>query len=197
MTIIGLIFGAVGAPLSVIGLRQWWTSRHPKQLTWKHVEHAIQNLKHAIRTDHYQPDVVIGLRRSGAVVGGMLAGVLGNRPIMIVNWNYEWRDGDRKIVDLQWGFDSAELSGKKILLIDGRPTSGTSLGDIRERLTALTLSDPPAEIRTAALFKFGPSRVTYDYVGTTLLVPSLHDTPPWKLGDPEYIDDQHPKDRRS
>jgi len=112
----------------------------------------IIRLADQLKTDNYHPDVIVTVDRSGAVVGGILSGYLGHRSIVAVSTINERRlDGSRSIeLDPISHYAFEGLSNKRVLLLICCNDSGTSLSFVHSQLVGA--SEPPLEIRTAAIY---------------------------------------------
>lgn len=183
---------AIGGVSGGVYLLEKYRSLKPRHLRWTDLEQAIRALKHQMRTDGFQPDLVVGLRRSGGVVGGILAGVMGTVPLAIVDWDYEWASGQREIKRLALNLSPEALAGKRVLLVDGRPRTGATLAAVRRKLDEFASGNAPAVIKVAAVFTQGIGPLEFDYVGMEVRDLDLLENPPWKISDPEYREDWRP-----
>lgn len=56
--------------------------------TWEDVVHGLEHIQLTMENKKYKPDVVLGLGRSGGVVGGILASFLDSMPFMLLDIEY-------------------------------------------------------------------------------------------------------------
>ena len=111
-----------------------------------------------IKNSRFFPDLVIGVGRSGAVLGGILAGNLGVIPITIVDRRYDWIGNTRQVIPLIF-VKEQDVRGKRILLVDAAPHTGETLRVLKNKL----MQFQPVELHTASLFKVKYSVETPDY----------------------------------
>ena len=133
---------------AVVLLRQ----RARLRLRMNPVLHLIEQLARRIVADNYIFDYVVTIDRNSAVAGTILAGNFGLRSaISVTTQNTRRPDGSRDIsLDEVSAHVLTALGGKRLLVFICCNDSGTSLNFVVESLKQL--SDPPAEIRTAALY---------------------------------------------
>ena len=112
----------------------------------------IVELAEQLKIDEYDPDIIMTIDRSGAIVGAVLAGHLGQRSIVAVTTvNHRRADGSRSIeLDPISHYAFEGISSKRVLLVICCNDSGTSLSFVHRQLVGL--KDPPLEIRTAAIY---------------------------------------------
>jgi hypoxanthine phosphoribosyltransferase len=118
--------------------------------SWFSITFRAKKLIRKIRESGYTPDIVVGLGRSGAVLGGLLAGNLGVLPITVVDRTYEWIDDKTRAVRPISFIAKGVFRGKKILLVDAAPHTGETCRAIKDEL----LKASPADLRIASLFKY-------------------------------------------
>ena len=155
-------------------------------LTYNEIHRTVRRLAELVRSDSYDPDVIVAIGAGGFIPARILRSFLG-KPILTVGIAYydmdnrptEW---PRKI---QW-IDEVEqkLEGKKILLVDEVDDSRTTLEYCLREL----LRHQPAEIAVAVLHnknkeKRGrlPREVTRYYSGCDL--PDQWIAYPWDADD--------------
>jgi hypoxanthine phosphoribosyltransferase len=90
--------------------------------SWLGVTYRAKLLIGKIRGSDYSPDVVIGLGRSGAILGGIIAGNLGVKLITVIDRRYDWSSNRiRTVVPVSF-LDPQKIKGKKVLLVDAAPS---------------------------------------------------------------------------
>ena len=119
--------------LIIVAVR-WWRNRVPKRISWRKTEKAVLDIIHDMRQDNWIPDVVIGIGRSGAILGGMIPGNMGNIPIALRD-RILIRD-TRERRSSSPGFAQVTLDSRcsKVLLVIGEIRTGQS---VRDALVAL------------------------------------------------------------
>jgi uncharacterized protein len=148
MEIISDILAVIGIATSVYSLIMLVLDRLG-YYSWFGIEYRSKKLIKQIEASGFTPDIIVGLGRSGGVLGGILAGNLGVKPLAVIDRMYEWEnDKTRKVVPVNV-INLEILTGKKILLVDAAPHTGETCKEIRETL----LKAHPAEIKIASLFK--------------------------------------------
>jgi hypoxanthine phosphoribosyltransferase len=114
-------------------------------ITWGEVQEWAHELRAKLDRHGFDPDLVIGLGRGGAILGGMIAGALGLKPVQVLDMVHDpvAPKGEREIKG------HLDLSGvKKALLVQGEVRSGGSLVEARKQLAGKPKSP---ELRTIAL----------------------------------------------
>lgn len=76
--------------------------------------------------DGFSPTLIVGIGRGGAIMGAMISGCLGHRPLVVIDRKYVWREG-RRIDDmiLRLHFPSNFLD--KVLLVAGEAHTGSTM----------------------------------------------------------------------
>lgn len=153
--------------------------------SWLGIQLRSKKLIGKIRSSGFNPDVIVGLGRSGAILGGILAGNMGVIPITVIDRTYEWSNGkSRRAIPIPF-IKPEMISGKKVLLVDAAPHTGETCKMIKEEL--LTYS--PKELRIASLFKYTYTIQVPDYyVSEVQKVRKM----PWRFMQ-DYREDFSPK----
>ena len=117
--------------------------------TWNDVVHGTERLQLLMERDGYAPEVVLGLGRSGSIVGGLLASFLGSIPIRNLDLTYR-----EEANGLEVEFASSDLGfpegTKRVLVIEGATTGGITP---RTAAKLLGLRFPSIEFRFAFLIQ--------------------------------------------
>ena len=158
LTILAVVGGIASIYSAVFAIIDKWG-----YFSWYGVTKRCKKLVNMMHQSNYSPDVIIGLGRSGAVIGGILAGNMGVIPITCMDRRYEWVN-KRRIVHPMHYLDPQKLSGKKILLVDAAPHTGETCKVVIEELQKMN----PAEIRVAALFRTPYQVIVPDYYASTV-----------------------------
>lgn len=65
------------------------------QIGWKETERAVSQIVDAMKKDKFDPTLIFCVGRGGAILGGLIAGALGNKPLIAINIKYTWKDNSR------------------------------------------------------------------------------------------------------
>jgi hypoxanthine phosphoribosyltransferase len=142
------ILALIGAATSVYSIALLGLDRMG-YYSWISIRERSKKLLKKIKESGYAPELIVGLGRSGAILGGILAGNLGVVPITVVDRFYSWRDDKTREVVPILLIKEDMIRGKKILLVDAAPHTGETCKVIRDELMKMS----PADIKVAALFK--------------------------------------------
>lgn len=128
-------------------------------LSYVDVEYSIDELIKEIIG--FSPDIIIGIDRGGAIVGGMLAKYL-ERPLTTMSSSDKWTISKSILSSLDDGIKDSEEGAKKIskiLLVDDACRTGATLKKAYNTLKAI----PGYELKTATILneerELGPSKV--------------------------------------
>ncbi|CEN54410.1 hypothetical protein CCAND93_890001 [Capnocytophaga canis] len=58
------------------------------QYSWQDVEKSVIKMKNLLLKETYMPTLVVGIGRGGAVLGGLISGVFGKLPIVVMFYEY-------------------------------------------------------------------------------------------------------------
>jgi len=127
--------------------------------SWEEMHENIKETVKKIKKDNYQPDIVIALSRGGFVPARVICDLMIIKDLVSVKVDH-WgvtaaKDGK---AHLRYPLN-ADLSGKKVLVVDDITDTGESMMVAREFVRKLN----PEEIRTAAIFHIKTSRFVPDY----------------------------------
>ena len=91
--------------------------------SWREVTQGLEYLQNALERDGFHPDLVLGLGRSGGVVGGIFASLLGSIPIRL--WDLQYSQDENSVeVDFSDDMPRFPAGTKRVLVIEGATTSG-------------------------------------------------------------------------
>jgi hypoxanthine phosphoribosyltransferase len=96
------------------------------EFTWKDVERGVAKIVDEMKADGFKPDMVLGIGRSGGILGGLIAGYCGAIPFRAMNWNMKDQEMGNTTVRQHY-YDQEcllEYNYKKILLVLGATTNG-------------------------------------------------------------------------
>lgn len=122
--ILGLLLGAIGAIASV-----WFICERffPfRRLPWRSAEKAALSMSDKMKQEGYDPSLVVGIGRGGAVIGALISGCLGHRPLIVIDRKYMWMDG-RRIDDMVLHLHLPPALIEKVLLVAGEAHSGNTM----------------------------------------------------------------------
>lgn len=122
--IIGLVLGLIGA---ISSLWFFWEKIFPKRrLSWKSAEKAARKIADETVSDNFSPTLIVGIGRGGAIMGALISGALGHRPLIVIDRKYEWRKGDR-FEDMVFPVSIPQSFLEKVLLVSGEVHSGKTM----------------------------------------------------------------------
>ncbi len=100
---------------------------------WEDVHRGLGHIQDEMERTKFHPDLVLGLGRSGGVVGGILASSLGSIPIRL--WDLKYTK-DKNVVDVAFSEDIPQFPAKtkRVLVIEGATTSGQTPKKAKEFL---------------------------------------------------------------
>jgi hypothetical protein len=76
LTVVATVLSVMASAVTILLFLQYMRDRG--RLTWRVVEACVKKVLAEMNEVDYKPDLVVGVGRGGAVVGGMLAGNLGH-----------------------------------------------------------------------------------------------------------------------
>lgn len=170
----GLLVVSFVASVLTIGLfvQVQYERRSP---SWYVVCKRVRCLIQQLNDDGYQPDMIVGIGRGGAIVGGMLAGNLGHVPLFVLDTIVDHSNHERS-ARLRYPGLCPHLLHLRILLVVGELYTGEDLRVAKHFIE----EKAPAELRTLSLYSHPASTIRPDYVGGESKRPL---TAPWRLTD--------------
>lgn len=138
------------------------------EFTWPDVEKGVDKIIAEMEKDGYEPDLVIGIGRSGGIVGGLIAGYLKAKPFRGFNWNYKnvKKDGKEKRIHIHDKTIEIEKEQQKILLVEGATTTGQTP---EKALAFFEEKFPDKEFRFAVLVRQKSSTAPIHYCAYEVL----------------------------
>ncbi|MBU0690928.1 hypothetical protein KKC97_09905 [bacterium] len=187
------ILQVVGALASIIGVFYlariaWWKRR----LTWSDSLRTAKSLLTRIEAgkDTWDPEVVIGIGRSGGIWGGWIAGNLNTLPFGVVDVKYTKVDEKIKKIEFPGGSDvldamlEAHSEKKKMLIIEGATTNGSTFKEFKSKFDE-KLKQKNVDYKLAVLYKNPASIETkIDFCG-------LEGPEPWPRKFPWHFTDRY------
>ncbi len=176
-----LVFALLGGVLSVRQLWQWYSEYQESRIdSFLSIERHGVRLIEKIRSDGFDPDMVVGIGRSGAFLGGWLAGNLGSIPITVIDRRFDLNQaGVLNFPTAETDFrnicDSLKhMQDPGVLIVEGATTSGSTL---REFQRLQILYAPQLNCRYAVLYEVETSKFDVQYVAKRITqAPSRY---PW------------------
>lgn len=133
-------------------------------VTWEQVEQLAYSLASQLKKDNYAPEVVVGISRGGVIPARLLCDKLRIHDLVVMkmeHWGVPGRiTGEAAITH---GV-TANIAGKRVLVVDDLTDTGDSLRKAAEHVKSLK----PREARTAVLHHKATSAFTPDYYGEKL-----------------------------
>ncbi|MCK4764684.1 MAG: nucleotide-binding protein [Candidatus Aminicenantes bacterium] len=132
------------------------------EFTWPDVEKGIGRIVSQMEEETYNPDLVIGIGRSGGIIGGLIAGYLGAKPFRGFNWNFldVEHNGVKNREHIYDKTITIEQDQKKILLVEG----ATPIGERPQMaLNFFRKEFPSKEFRFAVLVRSKASTAPINY----------------------------------
>ncbi|MBN2182029.1 MAG: hypothetical protein JW715_08945 [Sedimentisphaerales bacterium] len=158
-TIIGTILSLIGAISSIMFLYEKFTKRH--RLSWRFAEKVVQKIAEQMIGDDFSPTLIVGIGRGGAVMGALISGALGHRPLIVIDRKYQWQDG-RRIDDMVQRL-KINIGLEAVLLVAGEVHTGNTMRLYYNYFKNLGAK----EIRRATLFYESGSTEPVEYKGIT------------------------------
>jgi hypoxanthine phosphoribosyltransferase len=136
---------------------------HGEKMLWVYFWIAVQDLLNMIRADEsFHPDVIVSIGRSGAVVGALLAGNLGELRHLGTDRINTYEGGERRTeIKPSMLIFSEELKEKEVLLVMAECHAGETLARAKENIKQI---DGIKVVKTAALFRREGAHFQPDYV---------------------------------
>jgi probable phosphoglycerate mutase len=122
--IIGLVIAILGAIASV-----WFVydKLFPlRRLSWRSAQKASVQIAGQMNQKGYDPTLIVGIGRGGAITGALISGCLGHRPLMVIDRKYMWMDG-RRIDDMILHIQLPPALIERVLLVAGEAHSGNTM----------------------------------------------------------------------
>jgi len=174
-----LIFGLIGGIISVKQLIDWWREYQEKRIdSFESIERNAIKLIEKVQADGFTPQLVIGIGRSGAFLGGWIAGNLGSIPIQVIDRSFKKEEGttveylncDQILAMLRIQFGKTA----RVLVVEGASTTGSSLAafsKIRKKEV------PDWDCRYAVLYEVESTKFACQYVA--LRISKTPERYPW------------------
>lgn len=169
VTLVELILSTIGAISSICFLYDKLSTRW--RLSWRFAEKVVLKITDRMTGDDFSPTLIIGIGRGGAIMGAMISGALGHRPLIVIDRKYNWEKG-RRIDDMVQRLQ-INIGLDKVLLVAGEVHSGNTMRLYYDYFRELGAK----EIRRATLFYENGATEPVEYKGLTSSRKSLR--MPW------------------
>ncbi len=148
------------------------------KITWEHVERETLHIVHMMKRDHFQPDIIVSLARSGLIPAAMISYCLGNKQLYVVKVDFSKTQIHGNLQDLRSRPILSQrikrsLKDLKILVVDEMTVSGETLKLVSKYLA----TKHPRQIKYAVLYQQPWSQFKPDYYGRRITAWPLY---PWK-----------------
>jgi len=137
-----------------------------RMLTWDKSLRVAEKVLKDIQESGWNPELVIGIGRSGGIWGGWLAGNLGSLPFGVVDNKYTVQDAFK--VDFPGGKEiitaliKSHPSVKRILIVEGATSGGKTPTEFKKSFSEIF---DGIEIKFAVLYLNPASIARIDFVG--------------------------------
>jgi hypoxanthine phosphoribosyltransferase len=178
LSILSSIIGIIASIYGVFKFIQKWKSRKIRNFT--DFERDLIRLLKRINKENYSPDIVLGIGRSGALVGGWLAGNLGSKPIEIIErlhtekCFYDFLHINKKINFIKESYGS-DIS---VLVVQGATANGGSFSAFEGIQKELA---PDWKVKYAVVYEVDSCRFDIPFEG--MVIDKIPEKYPWHWDD--------------
>ena len=142
---------------------------------WKHVNKLVRKLIDELRRSSFDPDLIVGVGRGGAILAGMLAGNMGQVPLAVLDTEVHQDQGVTS-ARLRNAEACPSVKGLSVLLVVGELFTGE---DLKAAINFMQMMNP-REVRTLTLLTHRAASVNPDFVGMETNRPL---SAPWRISD--------------
>lgn len=126
-----VIFQVAGLVLAVIGAASsiWYLKERLfpfRRLSWRRAERAARHIAMEAALQGFNPTLIVGIGRGGAVMGALISGCLRHRPLLVVDRKYTWVSG-RRTDDLLFEVRPPQELMERVLLVAGEAHTGNTM----------------------------------------------------------------------
>ena len=129
-----------------------------KRISWRNAEKGAEQICIKMAQDDFDPSLIFGIGRGGSIMGSLISGCLGHRPLLVVDRKYVWSEKGRS-EDLIFRVNIPNKYIQNVLLVAGEAHSGRTMNfyyDYFKNLKARRIK------RAVLLFETGcPTHVEY------------------------------------
>lgn len=165
---ISFILTLIGAITAVWFL---WEQFARTRLSWRQTQRLAERIASDMRADGFDPTLILGIGRGGAITGAMISGALGHRPLIVIDRKYTWVEG-RRFDDLILKLSLPPALLERVLLVSGDTHSGNTMRLYHD----FCVNAGSREIRKATIVQVAGGTEKIDYAG---LLSSFDRKLPW------------------
>lgn len=128
LDVVTLILGTISAIVGIISaVWYFWEKLFPmRKIGWSFAEKTAKKIGQEMTADDFSPTLIVGIGRGGAVMGALISGALGHRPLVVIDRKYMWIEGDR-IEDMIFPMSIPQDFLERVLLVSGEVHSGNTM----------------------------------------------------------------------
>ncbi len=186
--VFGLTATAVGLAAAVQQLWGVYRKRVPAKISWRKIEQGVEEIIRQLRAANYVPDVIIALGRSGAILGGLIAGNMGNLPLALLDRQFSWDERRREHIQSKFTDVHIGPETQRVLLVVGEVYTGQTLITSLAKLKG-ALAGKQVQTCSLVISRTAPFRVDYSFLTVDKTV-----RPAWVIAD-EYLRFESPLDK--
>src|SRR3989339_1088063 len=148
------------------------------RLSWEDVEKDTLHIIDCMKSDGFDPDIIVSIARSGLIPASLIAYTLGNKQLYVIKVDFSkvQKDGqDQELFDRPTITQelTKDVQGLKVLVVDEMVVSGSTLKLVKAYMEIKN----PKEVRYAVLYKQPWAEFRPDYAGREIKEWPLY---PWK-----------------
>jgi broad specificity phosphatase PhoE/hypoxanthine phosphoribosyltransferase len=158
LTLFSIILAMLGAVSAI-----WFLVEHLyplRRLSWRFAEKAAERMVKEMNRNGFSPTLIFGIGRGGAIMGSLVSGILGHRPLIVIDRKYMWKAG-RRIDDMIIRSKIPASLLDSVLLIAGETHTGNTMRLYYEYFRRMGAK----RIAKATLYLQHGSTEPVDYVG--------------------------------
>lgn len=148
--------------------------------SWQNIEEGIKNLQYQLVQSMYNPTLIVGIGRGGAIMCGLLSGSLNHLHFIALEREYDWKTKKRNCKIFNDVTFSQNL--ERILLVAGDLVTG----ETADKFTEFLIKQGAQEIKFMTLIKLKSCIKIPDYFYVE--IDSCDFRTPWMLSD-NYLRD--------
>jgi hypoxanthine phosphoribosyltransferase len=156
-----------------------------RRLRWRFAERASRRIANEMIANGFSPTLIIGIGRGGAVMGALISGCLGHRPLVVIDRKYTWKKGDR-FDDMIFHADIPHDFLERVLVISGEVHSGNTMKLYYEHFNKMGAKS----LQRATLFYEKGATIDVEYKGIESTRKNI--VMPWMFARQYVRADRHP-----
>jgi hypothetical protein len=95
------------------------------RLNWRQLEERVLGMVETMRREDFSPTLICDVGPGGAILGALVSGAVGHRPLVVIDIQYQWQDGRRQ--ETVFGNVRPQANLDRVLLIEGAVYSGNTI----------------------------------------------------------------------